>query len=33
MQTFKSHMISESALNALRTATKAHKGQFRKSGG
>ena len=33
MQSFKSHLINESALSALRTATKAHSGQFRKSGG
>lgn len=36
MLNFKSHMnepLNESALTALRVATKAHKGQFRKSGG
>lgn len=33
MKSFKSHMLNESALSALRVATKAHEGQFRKSGG
>ena len=37
MKSFKTYIaedtLNESALKALRVATKAHKGQFRKSGG